>query len=113
MTGTTRLNIIWILRTFTITSKNVRGIYKSRNRAFNHLTVIDKENGGKADALNTGVNFSQKELFLAMDVDCIIEPDALLKMVKPFIEESNIEVIASGGVIRVANSCEITEGRIT
>lgn len=96
----------------TIPSKNVRGIYKSRNRAFNHLTVIDKENGGKADALNTGVNFSQKELFLAMDVDCIIEPDALLKMVKPFIEESNIEVIASGGVIRVANSCEITDGRI-
>jgi len=96
-----------------VPTKNVRGIYKSRNKAFNHLTVIDKENGGKADALNTGVNVSQNDLFLAMDVDCIVEPDALLRMVKPFIEESKIECIASGSVIRVANSCEIIDGIIT
>jgi len=96
-----------------VSTKNVRGIYKSRNKAYNHLTVIDKENGGKADALNTGINVSQNELFLAMDVDCIVEPDALLKMIKPFIEESKIECIASGSVIRVANSCEIVDGRIT
>lgn len=96
-----------------IPTKDVRGIYKSRNRAFNHLIVIDKVNGGKADALNTGVNLSQNDLFLAMDVDCIVESDALLRMVKPFIEETKIECIASGSVIRVANSCDIENGLIT
>lgn len=96
-----------------VPTKNVRGIYKSRNKAYNHLTVVDKENGGKADALNAGVNVSKSDLFLAMDVDCIVEPDALLRMVKPFIEESEVECIASGSVIRVANSCEIEDGIIT
>lgn len=90
----------------------VRGIYQSRNAAYKHLTVIDKENGGKADALNAGINFSNKDLFLALDVDCIVEPDAILKMVKPFIDNSKQTVIASGGVIRIANSCEIKDGKI-
>lgn len=96
----------------TIPTKLVRGIYKSTNTSYTHLTIVDKENGGKADALNVGINLSQKDLFLAIDVDCIIEPDAVLKMVKPFLEESHTEVIASGGVIRVANSCEIVNGRV-
>ncbi len=90
----------------------IRGIYTSTNPAYSHLMIIDKENGGKADALNAGINVSQKDLFLALDVDCIIEPDALLKMVKPFLDDSEHVVIASGGVIRIANSCEVANGRI-
>jgi poly-beta-1,6-N-acetyl-D-glucosamine synthase len=92
-------------------TKPVRGIYKSKNRAFRKLTVVDKENGGKADALNVGLNVSKKELVACIDVDCIIEPDALLKMVKPFMEDKR-EVIASGGVVRIANSCIVEEGRL-
>jgi cellulose synthase/poly-beta-1,6-N-acetylglucosamine synthase-like glycosyltransferase len=92
---------------------NIKAIYQSLNPAYNHLLIIDKENGGKADALNAGINISQNELFLALDVDCIIEPDAILKMVKPFIDDSKHIVIASGGVVRIANSCEITDGRIS
>ena len=95
-----------------IPTAEVRCIYKSRNKAFNHLTIVDKVNGGKSDALNTGLNLAKKELFLALDVDCIIESDALLRMVKPFLEESERECIATGSVIRVANSCEIVNGQI-
>jgi poly-beta-1,6-N-acetyl-D-glucosamine synthase len=95
-----------------LTTKQVRGIYKSRNKAFQKLLVVDKANGGKADALNVGLNISNKELVACIDVDCIIEPEALLKMVKPFLEEST-EVIASGGVVRIANSCIVEEGRLT
>lgn len=91
----------------------IKAIYKSKNSAYNHLIVVDKENGGKADALNAGINVSQNDLFLALDVDCILEPDALLKMVKPFLDNKEEVVIASGGVVRVANSCEIENGRIT
>ncbi len=96
---------------YTIATKPVRGIYKSQNRAFKKLTVVDKENGGKADALNVGLNVSKKDLVACIDVDCIIEPDALLKMVKPFLD-SNKPVIASGGVVRIANSCVIEDGRL-
>ncbi|MGC4022332.1 MAG: glycosyltransferase [Cyclobacteriaceae bacterium] len=93
-----------------IQAKPVRGVYKSKNRAFKKLVVVDKENGGKADALNVGLNLSKKDLVACIDVDCIIEPDALLKMVKPFLEQP--EVIASGGVVRIANSCVVEEGRL-
>ncbi len=91
----------------------IRGVYKSTNPSYNHLMVIDKENGGKADALNAGINVSRNELFLAIDVDSIIEPDAILKMVKPFLDDREHIVIASGGVIRVANSCTVTDGKIS
>ncbi|HYG01723.1 MAG TPA: glycosyltransferase [Chryseosolibacter sp.] len=94
-----------------ISTKLVRAIYKSRNRAFKKLTVVDKVNGGKADALNVGLNVSNQELVACIDVDCIIEADALLKMVKPFMEDPE-KVIASGGVIRIANSCVVEEGRL-
>jgi len=90
----------------------IRAIYQSSNPAFNHLVVIDKENGGKADALNAGINVSNSDLFLAIDVDCIIEPDAVLKMVKPFLDDNKRIVIASGGVVRIANSCDVTNGKI-
>lgn len=94
-------------------TKPVRAIYKSRNRAFSKLMVIDKENGGKADALNAGINLSQKEFISVIDVDSILVEDALLIMVKPFLEEKGHKIIASGGVIRIANSCKIENGRIT
>ena len=94
-----------------IPSKEVRGIYKSKNESFKNLTIIDKVNGGKADALNTGINVCDNDIICCIDVDCILESDALLKLVKPVLNNSK-KVIASGGIIRVANSCTIEDGRI-
>jgi cellulose synthase/poly-beta-1,6-N-acetylglucosamine synthase-like glycosyltransferase len=98
---------------YRIPCERIRGVYKSKNRSFKRLTVIDKVNGGKADALNAGINISKNQLICSIDVDSIMEPDALLKMVKPFMEETDKQVIATGGVIRIANSCEIESGQIT
>jgi len=96
-----------------IPTAKIKDIYKSTNIAYSNITIIDKENGGKADALNAGINVCRSELFLAIDVDCIIEQDSILRMVKPFLEEeSKRRVIAGGGVVRVANSCDIKDGRI-
>ena len=97
---------------YKIACNEIRGVYKSENKAFQKLIVIDKVNGGKADALNAGINISRSELIMSIDVDCIVESDAILKMVKPFIEETERKVIASGGVIRVANNCEVGIGKI-
>jgi poly-beta-1,6-N-acetyl-D-glucosamine synthase len=94
-------------------SKPVKAIYKSTISSLSKLTVIDKVNGGKADALNAGINVSRFDYFAAIDVDCILEYESLLKMVKPFMEQSEKEkVIAVGGVVRIANSCEVKEGKI-
>ena len=95
-----------------IDTKEVRGVYKSRNSIYHKLIVVDKVNGGKADALNVGINISSNDYLVCIDVDCILEQDALLKMIKPFLEQTDKRVIASGGVVRIANSCTIEEGRL-
>ncbi len=97
---------------YVIPTKPVRGIYKSTNKAYKKLIVIDKENGGKADSLNAGINLSNKKYFAAIDVDCILKEDSILKMIKPFLENSTYRVIATGGVVRVANSCQVRDGKI-
>ena len=94
-------------------SKPIRAIYKSTIPSLDKLTVVDKVNGGKADALNAGINISRYGLFAAIDVDCILEYESLLKMAKPFMEQKGTEkVIAVGGVVRIANSCVVKDGKI-
>lgn len=95
-----------------IKTKPIGGIYKSRNSVYHKLTVVDKVNGGKADALNTGINLASNKYLVCIDVDCILEQDAMLKLIKPFLEEPRKRVIATGGVIRIANSCEIQNGKL-
>lgn len=90
----------------------IRNIYKSTNKAFHNLIVIDKENGGKADSLNAGINYSKAKYVANIDVDCIIEDDALLRMIEPFLQEVDYKVIASGEVVRTANNCEVQNGKI-
>lgn len=97
---------------YRIPCERIRGVYKSRNKAYKKLTFIDKVNGGKADALNAGINISRSQLICSIDVDSIMEPDALLKLVKPFMEETKKQVIGTGGVIRIANSCRIENGQV-
>ncbi|MGA8028227.1 MAG: glycosyltransferase [Bryobacteraceae bacterium] len=87
----------------------VRGVYESRDPI--SLVVIDKENGGKADALNCGLNYSRHDLFAAVDADSIIERDALLQISRPFLERPE-ETMAVGGIIRVANDCVIDHGSV-
>jgi poly-beta-1,6-N-acetyl-D-glucosamine synthase len=95
-----------------IKTKPIRGIYKSTNSLYHKLTVVDKINGGKADSLNAGINVASNKYLVCIDVDCILEQDAMLKLIKPFLEETNKRVIATGGVIRIANSCEIVNGKL-
>ncbi|NGM68055.1 glycosyltransferase family 2 protein [Natronolimnobius sp. AArcel1] len=76
------------------------------------LVVIDKANGGKADALNAGVFFTDQPLFCAIDADSIVERGALLEVVEPFLKDPE-RTIATGGAVRVANGCSITRSSVT
>jgi cellulose synthase/poly-beta-1,6-N-acetylglucosamine synthase-like glycosyltransferase len=93
-----------------IKTKPVRGIYVSDRPEYKNLIVVDKENGGKADALNVGINVSHYPLFCAIDADSILEDNALLKVAKPFLEDET--VIAAGGIVRIANGCDIEHARV-
>ena len=90
-------------------TKEIKAIYQSK--IYEHLIVVDKENGGKADALNVGINISQYPYFCSIDGDSVLERDAFLKVMKPIIE-SNGEVVASGGSVRIANGCKINNGAV-
>ncbi|MGJ7910183.1 glycosyltransferase family 2 protein [Neobacillus sp. LXY-1] len=90
-------------------AKPIKKIYQST--ILTNLFLIDKENGGKADALNVGLNFSHYPYFCSLDGDSVLEQDAFLKVMKPIID-SNEEVIASGGSVRIANGCQIQNGYI-
>ncbi len=88
--------------------RNIKAIYESPT--YSNLTVVDKVNGGKADALNAGINISKYPLICSLDADSILEPDVLVKIVRPFME--NHTTVAAGGSIRIANGCEIFNGRV-
>lgn len=95
-----------------IETQKIRGLYRSRNAAFKKLIVVDKDNGGKADALNAGLNIAEYPYVVCIDVDCILDKDALLKLAKPFLESYGKRIIATGGVVRIANQCVIKNGRM-
>lgn len=89
--------------------EEVRGVYQSPRI---DLVVIDKENGGKADALNAGVFFTDQPLFCAVDADTVIERGALLEVAEPFLRDPD-RTIATGGAVRVANGCSISRGVVS
>lgn len=75
-----------------------------------NLRLVDKVNGGKADAINAGINISHSPLFCCIDADSILEPDSLIKVVQPFMDHP--ETIASGGTVRIANGCKVEDGQV-
>jgi cellulose synthase/poly-beta-1,6-N-acetylglucosamine synthase-like glycosyltransferase len=92
-----------------LSTKPVRGIWRSTRHP--NLRVIDKENGGKADSLNAGINAARYPLFCAVDADSILQRDSLQLIVQPFIEDVN--TIAAGGTVRVVNGCTVKDGFLT
>jgi cellulose synthase/poly-beta-1,6-N-acetylglucosamine synthase-like glycosyltransferase len=89
-------------------TKPVRAIYRSLDRP--NLIVVDKERGGKSDALNAGLNISTFPLFCSVDADSLINADALLRISRPFVEDERI--IAAGGVVRVLNGAIVEDHRV-
>lgn len=94
---------------YAIACKTIRGVYRSPD--YPRLVLVDKVNGGKADALNAGINISANPLFCAIDADSVIEGNALLRVVRPFLERPN-ETVAVGGMIRIANGCHFAHGQV-
>ena len=89
-------------------AKPVRAIYHSRTHP--NLRVVDKENGGKADALNVGINAARFPLFCAMDADSVLQRDSLRRVVEPFLDDPT--TVVTGGTVRIANGCTVAGGNL-
>ncbi|HRI83192.1 MAG TPA: glycosyltransferase [Opitutaceae bacterium] len=89
--------------------KPIRGIYAHPDLP--NLLFIDKENGGKSDALNAAMNYARHPLVCGVDADSLLDYNSLLKAARPFVNRPNT-LIAVGGTIRIANGCEVHGGTV-
>lgn len=92
-----------------IKTKPIKSIYIGKYNNIS-ITVIDKENGGKADSLNCGINVANNQWFVCMDADSVLQSDALKKVIAPILE--NDSVIASGGAIMISNGVTLKNGKV-
>ena len=92
-----------------IPTRPVRGFYM--NPRIPNLLVISKDNGGKPDALNVGINMCRTPYFCTLDSDCILERDALLRLMQPIVRSPQ-NTVASGGIVRILNGCEVKDGQV-
>ncbi|SIT72128.1 glycosyltransferase family 2 protein [Edaphobacillus lindanitolerans] len=90
-------------------TKPVKEVYRSRIHP--NLWLIRKENGGKGDALNVGINYARYPYFCTIDGDSILDTRSLLRVMKP-IMTSNGQVVAAGGNVRIVNGLSVEYGAV-
>ena len=90
--------------------KAEKAIYETKSNKI-QLTLILKENGGKGDTLNMGINASRFPYFICMDADSMLQKDSLFEIAKPVLE--NDKVVACGGQVRISNGIEMVDGEVT
>lgn len=87
-------------------TKEIKAVYYSRK--YSNLIVVDKENGGKSDALNAGINVCTYPYICSLDADSILERDSIAKVMQPFFDNPD-EVVATTGIVRIVNGCKLDE----
>jgi cellulose synthase/poly-beta-1,6-N-acetylglucosamine synthase-like glycosyltransferase len=92
-----------------ISTAHVQATYVSRSHR--GLLVVDKENGGRSDALNAGINAARNPYVCVVDADSMLEEDALLKVTKPILDDPQL-LAATGGTVRAVNGSRVDHGRV-
>lgn len=88
----------------------VTGTLVPRN-GHTRLLVVTKTNSGRSEAINTGINAAREPIIAIIDADSILEPDALVRVTQPFIDDPN-RVVGAGGTVRAVNGSTVTAGRL-
>jgi cellulose synthase/poly-beta-1,6-N-acetylglucosamine synthase-like glycosyltransferase len=91
------------------THESVHRVYRSRQ--FPQLAVISKRNGGKADAVNTGVNLARFRFVFITDADSLLHPEALIRASRALNDDPG-RVCGLGGQLRIKNGLRITKGEV-
>lgn len=90
-------------------SKPVKGIYFSKTEP--KLVLVDKENGGKADAQNGAARVARFPYILMVDADTLLDRESLVRLAIRLTAEP--DVAALGGMVRVVNGCSVNNGVVT
>ena len=96
-----------------IATARIRGMYEATlplPPGVMRVLVIDKENGGKADALNAGINASAAPYFVSLDADSILDEHALKELMR--VVQEDPRVVAVGGQVAIANGCTVRNSRV-
>ncbi len=91
-----------------LVTKKILAAYRLKGQR--KLLFLDKENGGKSDAINAGINYASGKYICTIDADSILDPDALKEAVSPFID--NPDTIVTGGQLAIANDVTIIKNRV-
>ena len=95
-----------------VQSKPIKRVLKSTDERYSKLIVVDKVHGGrKADGSNAGINVCSNKYFVCTDVDCIIEPMALYRMMW-FVINSSKPMIGVGATMLMSNACIVENGKV-
>ena len=92
-----------------LNTKPLRSVYVSKQ--IPNLIVIDKQNGGKADALNMGINAAKNDYICGIDADSLLEEDALLKLMSVTLDDATNHIAIGGNIVPV-NGCSVDKGKI-
>lgn len=118
--GSTDMTLDCLVRSFHLVEMDGacrQSIHTAAIRAFYinpeipNLLVVSKARGGKPDALNAGINLCRTPYFCNLDADCLLERDALLRLIDPIVN-SDVETVVSGGIVRILNGCDTRNGRV-
>ena len=90
-------------------TKPLRSVYVSKQ--IPNLIVIDKQNGGKADALNLGINVAKNDYICGIDADSLLDEDALLKLMSVTLDDAKTHIALGGNIVPV-NGCIVDKGKI-
>ncbi|HKQ70091.1 MAG TPA: glycosyltransferase family 2 protein [Polyangiaceae bacterium] len=97
-----------------LSTSKVRGFYEARGalpQGLERLILIDKENGGKADALNAAINVARGEYVTSMDADSLLIPEALLMAARSIVEHKE-GIVAIGAQVGISNGSRVEDGRV-
>jgi cellulose synthase/poly-beta-1,6-N-acetylglucosamine synthase-like glycosyltransferase len=92
----------------------VRGMWECRENlpeGVRRMVLIDKENGGKADALNAAASVAEGDFVTSMDADSLLVPDALLLAMRKVLE-APAETVAVGVQVGLTNGSVIRDGKV-
>lgn len=95
-----------------VPSQPILAVYKSQDERFRQVTVVDKKHAGtKSDGVNAGINISDSPYFINTDVDCIVEPMAIYRMMWLVIN-SHVPMIGVGATMLMVNGCKVEDGKV-
>jgi cellulose synthase/poly-beta-1,6-N-acetylglucosamine synthase-like glycosyltransferase len=92
-----------------LTTKPIRAIYRGRSGV--DITVVDKENGGRADALNAGINAARYPYVLCTDADVVLDAKCLVRAMQRVVEDRE-RTVGVGGNIRPLNGSTVELGHL-